>query len=56
MGSAMVRIPSMVNIQYIDDPGGFLDAVPNAVLASACPPLSLERLAQRASDAKRVLG
>jgi hypothetical protein len=45
----------VVHVDYVDDLTGFIDPVPNPVLATPGPPLTLERPPKRCADPVRVL-
>ena len=54
--SGSVGIATVVDVEYVDNLVGLVDAVPDAVHASPCPPLPTERCAKRAAYPARVLG
>jgi hypothetical protein len=46
----------MVDVEYVDELIGLLDAIAHSVFAATGSPLAFERFAQRSSNSFRVLG
>jgi hypothetical protein len=53
--SAPVSIPVVVQIEHVDDLGGFVEAIARSVLAPSLPPLALERFAKRCAGSMGVI-
>jgi len=54
--SGVVGIPPVVDVQHHHGPALLVNAVPDAILAPACAPQSVERCTERSPDPARVSG